>query len=130
MVDLYSKALEQKSRTSVHGKLEHESLGIQADDKDLHVRRDKIDIILKILEITTQPTKKTHILYTAKINFYQLSGYLDLLLKIGMVEEISYPLEGYRITEKGRVLLKLFEQTRSKEHNAAASELGSRLQRI
>ena len=71
-------------------------------------RRDKLDILLEILEITRQPVKKTHILYTARINFLQLTKYLDFLLAIGMVEVVSSPFEGYMITEKGRILTKLF----------------------
>lgn len=71
-------------------------------------RRDKLEIILAILEIAQQPIKKTHILYTAKINFYQLTRYLDLLMATNMIEAISQPVEGYRITEKGRLLLKMF----------------------
>ena len=71
-------------------------------------RRDKLAIILAILEIAQQPTKKTHILYTAKVNFYQLTRYLDLLLATNMIEEISEPLDGYRITKKGRLLLSMF----------------------
>jgi len=71
-------------------------------------RRDKLDILLEILEITRQPVKKTHILYTARINFFQLTKYLDLLLAIGMVEVVTTPFEGYVITDKGRILTKLF----------------------
>ena len=71
------------------------------------IRRDKLDIILRILEVGSSPVKKTHILYKAGINFYQLSRYLDLLLKTGMMEEVQTPYVAYRTTEKGRVLMKL-----------------------
>lgn len=74
------------------------------------VRRNKLDIILNILETTREPIKKTHILYHAKINFYQLSRYLDLLLRAEMIEEIENPFEGYRTTEKGRIMLDLFSR--------------------
>jgi predicted transcriptional regulator len=72
------------------------------------MRRDKLEIILRILAIGNTPVKKTHILYKAGINFYQLSRYLDLLLKTGMFEQINEPQVAYRTTEKGRVLLNLF----------------------
>ena len=107
MAHPYRQALEPHKGSTVHGATEYH-LSLNEDGKQLVERRDKIDIILAILEITNQPIKKTHILYTAKINFYQLSRYLDLLLNMGLLEEISDPFEGYRITEKGRVLLKLF----------------------
>ena len=78
--------------------------------QDIHsdIRRDKLDIILRILEVGNSPVKKTHILYKAGINFYQLSRYLDLLLKTGMMEEVQAPFVAYRTTEKGRVLMRLF----------------------
>lgn len=72
------------------------------------VRRDKLDIILRILAIGNSPVKKTHILYKAGINFYQLSRYLDLLLKTGMIEQINEPYVAFRTTEKGRVMMNLF----------------------
>jgi predicted transcriptional regulator len=72
------------------------------------MRRDKLDIILRILSIGNSPVKKTHILYKAGINYYQLSRYLDLLLKAGMFEQINEPYVAFRTTEKGRVLLNLF----------------------
>jgi predicted transcriptional regulator len=72
------------------------------------VRRDKLDIILRILEIGNSPVKKTHILYKAGINFYQLSRYLDLLLKTGMMEQVNEPYVAFRTTEKGRVMMNLF----------------------
>jgi predicted transcriptional regulator len=75
------------------------------------IRRDKLDIILSILEIGNSPVKKTHILYKAGINFYQLSRYLDLLLRTGMMEQIDDPYPAFRNTEKGRVLLNLFSGT-------------------
>src|SRR2546426_3023843 len=110
MAHPYRQALEPHKGSTVHGATEYH-LSLNEDGKQLVERRDKIDIILAILEITSQPIKKTHILYTAKINFYQLTRYLQLILALGLVEEISDPFEGYRITEKGRVLLSLFART-------------------
>ena len=71
-------------------------------------KRDMLAIMLKILDIANEPVKKTHILYGAGINFYQLSRYLNFLLKLGLLEELSEPHTGYRTTEKGRACLKLF----------------------
>ena len=109
MAKTFRQALESHSVSTDHGTTENH-FGLIEERKHLE-RRDKIDIILTMLEITTQPIKKTHILYTAKINFYQLTKYLQLILALGLVEEISDPFEGYRITEKGRVLLTLFART-------------------
>lgn len=87
------------------------------------IRRDKLDIILRILEIGESPVKKTHILYKAGINFYQLSRYLDLLLKIGMMEQINEPYAAFRTTEKGRIMMNLFsaiatEVTENRGHSS------------
>jgi predicted transcriptional regulator len=71
-------------------------------------RRDQLDLILALLEATKSPSKKTRLLYQTATNHEQLTRYLDLLLRLGMVERISEPLDGYLITDKGRALLMLF----------------------
>ena len=71
-------------------------------------KRDQLDLLLELLKETKEPVKKTHILYRMRINYYQLSRYLNLLLKLGMVEEVKDPLEGFKITDKGRTMLSLF----------------------
>ena len=69
-------------------------------------KRDKLTIMMRILDISRTPIKKTHILYKANINFYQVTKYLDLLTSVSMLEKIEF---GYRITEKGLQFLKMFE---------------------
>lgn len=76
-----------------------------------HQKRDMLAIMLKILDIANEPVKKTHILYSAGINFYQLSRYLNFLLKLGLLEELQEPHVGFRTTEKGRACLKLFSKS-------------------
>jgi predicted transcriptional regulator len=78
-------------------------------------------IMLKILDIANEPVKKTHILYSAGINFYQLSRYLNFLLKLGLIEELSKPYSGFRTTEKGRACLKLFSTSDLEAAEALAS---------
>ena len=73
-----------------------------------YMKRDKLDILLSILEISRSPIKKTHILYKANINFYQLTRYLDLLLGLEMLEPIDDPYKGYRTTQKGLDMINLF----------------------
>ena len=70
-------------------------------------RRGQLDLMVEILNETIEPVKKTHILYKARINYYQLAKYLGLLLKLGMIEEVSEPFDGFRIAEKGRLFLQL-----------------------
>lgn len=83
------------------------NLGHQVEEDKLE-KRDKLDLILELLSATSEPVKKTHLLYRMRINHAQLSRYLSFLLELGMIVEASKPLEGYVITEKGRVLLSLF----------------------
>ena len=73
------------------------------------VKRDKLAIILDMLHVCRTPVKKTHILYKANINFYQLTRYLNLLSAAGMIETVESPFNGYRITEKGSQLIRMFE---------------------
>ncbi len=73
------------------------------------VKRDKFAIMLDILNISRTPIKRTHVLYKANINFYQLTRYLDLLTKVGMIQSVESPFKGYRITEKGLQFIKMFE---------------------
>lgn len=73
------------------------------------VKRDKFAIMLKILNISRTPIKRTHILYKANLNFYQLTSYVDLLTSVGMIEEVEAPFKGYKITEKGLQFIKMFE---------------------
>lgn len=73
------------------------------------VKRDKFAIMLNILNLARTPIKRTQILYRANINFYQLTRYLDLLIKVGMIEEKDSPTRNYRTTEKGLEFIKMFE---------------------
>jgi predicted transcriptional regulator len=73
-------------------------------------KRDKLDLLLELLDATSEPTKKTHLIYRLRINYYQLTRYLDLLLKLEMVEEVSSPIDGYLVTEKGRLMRSLFNR--------------------
>ena len=85
-----------------------------------YVKRDKLDILLGILGIANSTVKKTHILYRANINFYQLTKYLDLLQGLEMIEEVDEPYKGYKTTEKGRQMLELFNHN---EIEVAAGDL-------
>lgn len=74
---------------------------------DKQDKRDRLSLLLELLRATEEPVKKTHLLYKARINYYQLTRLVTLLLKLEMIRPIVEPFEGYAITEKGRMLLKL-----------------------
>jgi predicted transcriptional regulator len=72
-------------------------------------RRDRVQILLKMLQAAQVPIRKTHLMYGAGINFYQLEKHLSFLMGSGMMEELEH--EGtvaYRTTEKGRMFSELF----------------------
>jgi predicted transcriptional regulator len=101
---------ELRLRTKTIMKNSDQLLRLGQLDEKKPEKRDKLDLLLELLEATNEPTKKTHLIYRLRINYYQLTRYLDLLLKLEMVEEVSTPFEGYAITEKGRIMQSLFNK--------------------
>ena len=70
-------------------------------------KRGRLEILLEILDETSRPRKKTHLLYSTRINHNQLSRYLSVLLDLKMIERVSEPFDGYVIAENGKLLLQL-----------------------
>jgi predicted transcriptional regulator len=99
---------DQRLHTKTVMKNVDQELKLGQYDEKKPEKRDKLDLLLELLEATNEPTKKTHLIYRLRINYYQLTRYLDLLLELEMVEEVSRPFEGYAITEKGRIMRSLF----------------------
>jgi predicted transcriptional regulator len=72
-------------------------------------RRDRVQILLKMLQAAESPIRKTHLMYGAGINFYQLEKHLTFLIGSGMIEELEQDeTVAYRTTEKGRLFSQLF----------------------
>ena len=84
-------------------------------------KRDKLEIMIQLLQIAREPIKKTRIMQVAYLNFYQVSKYLDYLIGAGLLQTISKPFPGYRISEKGRMFLTLLTVTDYKEQGDAAA---------
>jgi predicted transcriptional regulator len=87
-------------------------------------KRDKLDIMIQLLQIAREPIKKTRIMQVAYLNFYQVSKYLDYLMGAGLLETITKPYPGFRITEKGRMFLALLTVTEQKS-DGAGGEAGA-----
>ena len=78
------------------------------------VRRDKLEIISRILDVCTDGANKTKIVYQANLNFKSVSLYLDVLTKNGLIDaNESSPGTIYKTTEKGLKLMNDFEEVRS-----------------
>ncbi|MEM2923340.1 MAG: winged helix-turn-helix domain-containing protein [Candidatus Nitrosocaldus sp.] len=74
-------------------------------------KRNKLDILLRIVEVTATPAKKTHILYKANLNFYQLNKYIDELVRLGFIKELDVPFKGYVATERGKQFLTMMKNS-------------------
>jgi predicted transcriptional regulator len=72
-------------------------------------KRDRLDLMMEVLQSTKEPVRKTRLLYQTAMNHEQLSRYLEILLSHGMIEKTGRPHESYVITENGRTLLTLFD---------------------
>lgn len=73
-------------------------------------RRDKVSILLDMLEAIGDGARKTHIVYKANLNFESCRKYLNAMRNAGLVEiRIESPMK-WAITEKGRVFLKKYKE--------------------
>ena len=72
-----------------------------------HKRRDGLMIIADLLNSMNQPIKLTHILYRTNLGYTQLRKYLDLLVSMELVQELSEPNRAFVITDKGRIFRQL-----------------------
>lgn len=67
--------------------------------------RGRIEIIADILKASSEPVKKTRIMFAANLSHRILEKYLKETAKVGL---ISSDNDFYEITEKGRVFLKRY----------------------
>jgi predicted transcriptional regulator len=65
-------------------------------------RRDKLDIIAEITQISKEGALKTQIMYKANLSFAQLNDYLKLLTNLNILEKLSNDgKDVYIATKKG-----------------------------
>jgi predicted transcriptional regulator len=69
-------------------------------------RRARHDIIMEILEAAKKGTKKTHIMYKAKLSFDMIEKYLSALKEADFITEESGV---WKTTEKGLHVIKACE---------------------
>jgi len=72
----------------------------------IRARRSKDQIILEILRICTDGENVTKIVYQTNTNFTTVKGYLNLLMKNGLVECNTSSPRIYRATGKGQEMMK------------------------
>jgi predicted transcriptional regulator len=74
-------------------------------------RRDRLYIIAEVLEIATEGTLKTQIMYGANLSFTQLNDYLRFTLNIGLLKKTRRDgRDVYETTEKGMAFLERYRE--------------------
>ena len=79
-------------------------------------KRSDIDIIADILIEAKADTLKTHIMYKCDLSYRQLVTYLNLLLKIGLLNSHSNEKSNrqyFRITSKGSKFLSAYSKLKA-----------------
>ena len=78
------------------------------------MRRSKLEMYIDVFTVLSQrgPLKLTHIMYKSNLNCSVLKGYLDFLIKQGLIEEriIGKSRIVYAITQQGKIVLKAFKE--------------------
>ena len=80
----------------------------------LQMRRSKLERYVDILNVLahTGPLKLTHIMYKSNFNGSILKGYLDFLIKQGLVEErtVKKNRTVFSVTQRGKTVLNRFQE--------------------
>ena len=81
-------------------------------DKKEKKRRDRLEIIAEIIELSYNPIKKTRIMYNARLSYTQLKNYLNDLEKWNLLKAENDGEDDvfYRRTEKGSIFLQKYYQ--------------------
>ena len=74
-------------------------------------RRDKLEIIAEMLEISKEDVLKTQLMYRANLSFTQLNNYLRFLLKINLLGKVLVEdKDRYKTTAKGLDFLQRYSE--------------------
>ncbi|NPE29864.1 transcriptional regulator [Methanococcoides sp. SA1] len=73
--------------------------------------REKLEIIVDILKVLKESeVTKTGIVYSANLNFKRADHYIDIMIRMGLIERSS---NKYNITETGNEHLKMLNELNS-----------------
>ena len=70
-------------------------------------RRDKITIMVDLLENMQESRRLTHILYMSNMSYTQLVKYLNSMMELGFVEEQKRPFRSFKIKKNGKIFVDL-----------------------
>jgi predicted transcriptional regulator len=85
--------------------------------------RDRVEIVVDILNAASQGAKKTRIMYVANLSYRLLEKYLGETIRMGF---LFFGSNGYEVTEKGRSFLEKYEEFSSK-YSRVASDMKNML---
>ena len=68
-------------------------------------RRDRMEIMVSILNTCSRGANKTRIVYQANLNFRTVNPYLDLLEENGLIQVTGNENKLYKTTSKGLELI-------------------------
>jgi predicted transcriptional regulator len=81
-----------------------------------------MEIAAGILEIARNGSRKTRIMYLGNLSFDLLQKYLDMLVKLGLLETRNNREKTYAATEKGRKFLDDFNELQKHAEVVAAKK--------
>jgi len=81
-------------------------------------RRDKLQIVRDILDLSKDGIRKTHIMYQANLSFKLLEAYVNCLVGQGLLRVVEKPVTTYVTTERGFEFLKEFKEIERYMHLA------------
>jgi predicted transcriptional regulator len=95
------------------------------------MRRSKMEMYIDILKVMAQngPMKLTHVMYKANVNCSVLKQNLDFLIQQNLIEEQIVHKKrnktkiSYAITEKGRTVIKYFNEVNRALHITEESKI-------
>ncbi len=67
-------------------------------------RRNKLDIMISLLELLNEPKRLTRLQTDARLNYKNMKEYINLLLRLGFIEDKN---SLYKTTDKGREFIRL-----------------------
>jgi len=74
------------------------------------MRRERLEIINKILSFCRRPQMKTHVIYRCGITYVMLQKYLKYLIPCGLLSSFKKNgREFFQVTEKGKKFLRRYE---------------------
>lgn len=95
---------------------------LKCDKKDTYLvlwgvlmRRSRLEIVFKILEVSQNGSNKTNIVYSTYLNFKMAQNYINFLIEAKLLSlELQEGKKIYHTTEKGKEMLNKYRELSDK----------------